>query len=70
METLPLKECYQRGLSVFLFFDELNASRDDGEPLTENDRGFLRENRDFLIFEIKDQTYGPRVSFDLFLEDR
>ena len=67
MRKLKLHEGWRRGIEPFLFFDELNVTRDDGAPLTDDDRTFVSQNREELIFEIKDLTYGPRVSFDGFL---
>ena len=70
MRKLKLNEGWLRGIEPFIFFGELNASRTDGTPLTDGDRLFVSRNKEELVFEIKDLTYGPRVRFESFIEDR
>ena len=70
MVAPKLKECYRRGLEVFLFFGELNAGRDDGKPLTEDDRVFLKKNKPEIVLELGSLLDGVKVSYDSFLEDR
>ena len=65
-----LKQCWGRGLNALLYFGKLSAGRDDGAPLTESDRTFIRMNKKEIIGEIKNLTSGQRVSFDQLLEDR
>ncbi len=67
-----LKLCWQRGLTVFLYFGELNATRDDGAPLAQADRIFIRMNKTEIIEEIKkpgiridaEKFYGPALMAD------
>jgi len=64
-----LRKAWSEDLEVFLYDGKLNARRSDG-PLTDGDKAFLKKNKDELIFELKDISYGPRVSFDQFILDR
>lgn len=64
-----LRLAWANGLEPFLYDGKLQARRKNG-PLTDADKNFLQENKDWLIFELKDLTYGPRVCFDRFIEDR
>ncbi len=59
--TSTLKQCWQCGLEPILFFNDFQARRKDGKPLTEDDRIFLRTNKSLIIAEIKSISFGERI---------
>lgn len=72
--TPTLKQCWQCGLEPILFFDDFQARRKNGKPLTEDDRIFLRTNKPLIIAEIKSISFGERIGgeklYGALLEDR
>ena len=57
-----LRLCWKRGLTIFLYFDELNATRDDGAALSEEDTVFLQKHKAAIIEEITILSSGTRIS--------
>ena len=63
---MTLKKCWQRGIEPFLFFDEFNAHRIDGAPLTDSDRIFIRMNKNEIMEEIRGISAGIRIEGEQF----
>ncbi len=60
-QPVYLRAAWQRGLNPLLYFGQLCCRRDDGTPLTDADRDFIRAHKAEIVAEIKKDTARGRV---------
>jgi hypothetical protein len=65
MKIATLQLAWKKGITPIIYFGRLQATREDGVPLTESDKCFLWRNKTALAKEISSLGKKSGIPIDL-----